>query len=115
MTAMGRKRSLAAYGRNGWKADTSLRQTAKSATATMATAEKTKVVHPMAFEWLHPEAAIDTSRASMPIAKLTTSICRIVPVESMVVTGGACGWLFAISTVEAITATMNDTAAKPAA
>ena len=80
-------------------------------TATMATLEMTDVVHPMAFEWLHPEAAIATKRPIIPIEKLMPRRGRIVAVERAAVAAGASGWTIATKAVEAITATMNDTAA----
>ena len=83
----------------------------KTKTARMATLEMIDVVHPMAFEWLHPDAATATKRPIIPIEKLMPSRGRIAAVERAAVAGGASGCEIAIKALEAITATMNDTAA----
>lgn len=69
------------------------------------------VVHPIAREWLHPDAAMAASSAAMPTEKLMARSGRIAPVERAAVAGGASGCAIAINEVEAITAMMNDTAA----
>jgi len=69
------------------------------------------VVHPIALEWPHPEAAMAASSAIMPIEKLMASNGRIATVERAAVAGGASGCAIAINAVEAMTAMMNDTAA----
>jgi hypothetical protein len=69
------------------------------------------VVHPIALEWLHPDAAMAASSVIMPIEKLMTRSGRITSVERAAVAGGASGWAIAINAVEAMTAMMNDAAA----
>ena len=77
----------------------------------MAALEMVDVVHPMALEWLHPAAAIAAKRPSIPIEKLMPRSGRIPAVERAAVAGGASGCAIATKALEAITATMNDTAA----
>ena len=79
--------------------------------ARMATPEIIDVVHPIAFEWLQPDAAMAASSAIMPIEKLMTRSGRIAAVDRAAVSGGAWGCAIATKALEAITATMNDTAA----
>lgn len=69
------------------------------------------VVHPIALEWLHPDAAMAASRATMPTEKLMASSGRIAAVERAAVAGGAPGCAIAINALEAMTAMMKDTAA----
>jgi hypothetical protein len=97
--------------RNGWKRTFAHGHFTKTKTARMATLEMIDVVHPMAFEWLHPDAATATKRPIIPIEKLMPSRGRIAAVERAAVAGGASGCEIAIKALEAITATMNDTAA----
>jgi len=99
MTAMGGKRSLA------------LSHFTNKKIARTATLEMIDVVHPMAFEWLHPDAAIATKRPIIPIEKLMPRRGRIAVVERAAVAVGASGCAIATKALEAITATMNDTAA----
>ena len=80
-------------------------------TATIVTLEMIDVVHPIALEWLHPDAAIAASSATMPIEKLMASSGRIAAVERAAVAGGASGCEIAINAVDAMTAMTNDTAA----
>lgn len=80
-------------------------------TARMATLEIIDVVHPIAFEWLHPDAAMAASSATMPVEKLMARSGRIAAVERAAVAGGASGCAIAINALEAMTAMMNDTAA----
>jgi hypothetical protein len=65
----------------------------------------------MALEWLHPDAAMATKRPIIPIEKLMTKRGRIAAVERAAVAGGASGCAIATKAVDAITATMNETAA----
>ena len=71
----------------------------------------TVVVHPIAREWLHPDAAMAASNATMPIEKLMARSGRIAVVERAAVAGGASGCAIAINAVEAMTPITNDTAA----
>ena len=80
-------------------------------TARTATLEMIDVVHPIAFEWLHPDAAIAARRPIIPIMKLMARRGRIAAVERASVAAGASGCEIAINAVEAMTAMMNDTAA----
>ncbi len=80
-------------------------------TARMATLEMIDVVHPMALEWFHPDAAIAAKRPIIPIEKLRPRRGLIAAVERAAVAGGASGCAIATKALEAITATMNDTAA----
>ena len=81
----------------------------------MAAPEMIEVVHPIAFEWLHPDAAMPAKSAIMPIAKLMARSGRIAKVDRAAVTGGASGCVIATNAVDAMTAMMNDTAATAAA
>ena len=97
MSAMGRKRTFG--------------HITNRKNARRATLEIMDVVHPIALEWLHPDAAMAASNAIMPIAKLMTRSGRIAAVERAAVAGGASGCAIAINAVEAMTAMMNDAAA----
>ena len=59
--------------------------------ARMATLEMIDVVHPIALEWLHPDAAMAVSSAIMPTEKPMARSGLIAAVERAAVAGGASG------------------------